>query len=155
MTHRPDTAGRDRQRENKRQVQYVIVMIVGLIAAFSGWEAHKAAHASDTTAQQAHIVAGQAHVIAQQARTAVEKVRALEQLVASDEQASCAIQSRGLPAGHALTAAMIDIRALLAPAFAHPIHRTPPGVQAILESLNANLATYVRIENQQPATRTC
>lgn len=80
--------------------------------------------------------------------------------VTGDENRSCHIQARGLPAGHELATAMADIHALLTVKPTTPEQKaqaahTPPATRAIIADLNQHLAKYQKLESGQPETRSC
>lgn len=81
----------------------------------------------------------------------------------NDERSTCAIQARGLPAGHELAATMADIHTLLTlpPTAAQKRQQSqvPPKLLAhelhVLADLNAHLGKYSAAEAKQPETRKC
>lgn len=80
--------------------------------------------------------------------------------LSADEARTCQIQARGLPAGHELSAAMVDIYALLT---VRPTSRAQrlaaknetPHVKALVADLTAHLAKYKAAEASEPHGRTC
>lgn len=75
--------------------------------------------------------------------------------VTSDEQRTCSIQARGLPAGHELAASMRDIHSLLTIPPAPDAPPTPPRVTWIVKALDGHLAAFLRDEAKQPHGRAC
>jgi hypothetical protein len=95
-----------------------------------------------------------------QVAAATGEIHAVVGRVAHDEQATCAIQARGLPAGHQLAASMRDIHKLLTTPPTTRAQRLaatqrPRAVTALLKSLDAHLAAYLQAEAKQPQTRAC
>jgi hypothetical protein len=90
----------------------------------------------------------------------VAETRRLAQRVARDEYRTCVIQKRGLPAGHALSASMANIHALLTQKPRTAGQRAarqqePLSTRRIVRDLNRHLARYTRLEASQPRTREC
>jgi hypothetical protein len=80
--------------------------------------------------------------------------------LSNDEARTCQIQARGLPAGHDLQAAMVDIYALLTIPPSTKAQRLaaaqePAHVKAIVNALTAHLAEYKAAEATQPHGRIC
>jgi hypothetical protein len=75
----------------------------------------------------------------------------------NDEQATCLIQSRGLPASKHLAAAISDINMLLSLRAQNgsAAVQIPPDVVPVLLDLKAQTGAYARIEAKQPGKRTC
>jgi hypothetical protein len=134
---REDLLGR---RETRQRVQYTIMMLVALLCCFG---VLKSVNASNGTSSD------------------TRSLSTLTARVAGDEHATCVIQARGLPAGHALKNAMVDIHTLLTlpltPAQVAQRRKSPPSPQllGLLANLDRNLGVYAELEDKQPATRTC
>lgn len=75
--------------------------------------------------------------------------------ISNDEQQTCVIQARGLPAGHELAASMKDIHALLTFPPSPGSRPVPRPVRTVVNDLNQHLAKYLRDESKQPQTRAC
>ena len=104
-------------------------------------------------------VTSQNHALGVQNQALGMQNRALLHRVVSDEHGTCMIQARGLPAGHALVAAMADLHLLLTVSVSHAsrreMRREPRRLRGLLESLNQNLAAYTFFESKQPHRRKC
>lgn len=134
------------------------ILSVGLLAAIAiaiyGFS--QATAATDATKH----AAGQIAAAAARVATTAQLAATTAQRVAADEQATCQIQARGLPAGHQLAASMHDIHRLLT---ARPTTRMqrqqvraiPLPIKRIYRTLAWHLAAYQRDEAQQPHTRGC
>ncbi len=83
------------------------------------------------------------------------RVFSLSHRLGGDEQQTCLIQQRGLPAGHELADVMADVHALLTypPAKGQPVPPLPE--QWTIVSLDRDVALYLRDEAKQPASRHC
>lgn len=179
--------GDDRQQQGTKRdrhdgpIRYGIAIAAALIAAIGATvaiadssDASGSAHAAQQAAGQASSSAGQASAAAAQAQATANgaqatasnssnlanQVAALAARLANDEQQTCTIQARGLPAGHELAASMADIHKLLTlrpttPAERAAAKRTPPTVRAVLRDLDQHLARYQRDEHHQPQSRRC
>jgi hypothetical protein len=75
--------------------------------------------------------------------------------VIRDEDATCLIQARGLPAGHQLAATMRDIHTILTLPPTPGAAPTPPAVSELITDLNQHLSAYLKAEKQQPQERSC
>jgi hypothetical protein len=132
-----DGTPQDRQhhRSGRDTAFYCVIAIIAVLAAYGAGSAQNAA----STAQGAA-----ARVVA-------------------DEHATCVIQKRGLPAGHALSSVIGYIHALLTlpptPEQRAALAALPRAYvkreQAIILALNRSSALYTRLEGHQPLTRTC
>lgn len=92
--------------------------------------------------------------------TASHQATRVAKRVATDEQTTCQIQARGLPAGHELAASMQGIYALLtlpAQSKAQKLaaKNEPESVHRVVASLDQHLAAYLKAEARQPQTRAC
>ena len=89
----------------------------------------------------------------------------LERQIGIDEQASCLIQARGLPASHELASSLQDfhmlLSALITQSAENPQRHMTAYQQvaaqqdlATVKALNASLGSYEQLEAEQPQTRT-
>jgi hypothetical protein len=94
-------------------------------------------------------------VLALSAGYADVRVFQLGKQIGGDENQTCLIQARGLPAGHYLAASMNGIHALLTLPRSPREPSVPPRIQRIVQALNKNLAQYQKAEASQPRSRSC
>ena len=146
-------------RARKPDIRAAVPIIVALIAGYGASHAVDVAGNAQGSAASARSAAQSAQQAAMSASAYLGQVKALEQRLSRDEHASCLIEARGLPAGHALVGIMADIHVLLTRPPTRAERRAerhePRKVRLFLDALNGNLATYTRLEAAQPHSRKC
>lgn len=145
------------------RVQYVVAILCALVAAYAAWKAQgvstDALHSGNQALSAAHNAKQSANSVRQLA-SQISSTATLAQMtaarVAADENRTCRIQSRGLPAGHALSGVMYDLSAVLThvPLPNHPTQLERRN-RRLLIALRHKATKYVRIERHQPPTRHC
>lgn len=155
--HAGTKSQRDKTMPLAFKVRYWIAMGAFLACAFGAGVAVNKAISSKQESGRAAQLAQTTQALTHRVAALAARNTMLTHRVATDEQKTCVIQARGLPASHHLAVVIGDIGNLISLGSLNQAHArgVPPRAVRLLLSLQSNSTTYERLEAKQPSSRKC